>query len=596
MGSGRLDHPRHFLRRIAPAVALVCLSCTGDIQPAATDGQGVGPDRPGIVPMPGAKPVGTVTQPGNPGFGLTPALPPERASSPSCKAVEPGAQVIRRLTRLEYNKTVRDLLGSDTAPATAFPAENVVHSFDNEAVSLTASPELIEGYTDAAIRLATEAVDTKLSAILGCDPATVGEDVCAGKFVDTFGKRAYRRPLTVEDRTVLMDTYAQGKTISGFKGGIRVALATMLGSVHFLYRVEFGATPKAGQTVASLTQWELATRLSYLIWRTMPDATLLAAAEANKLGTRDEIDAQASRLLSDPKARDTVADFHEQWLHLRGLDGLTKDTKVYPAFHADTPGLMKQETLKFVDHVIWESEGTLSQLYTAPFTFVNTALAQYYGLPAPVGAGFQKVAADTQGRAGFLTQGGLMSVLAQENQTHPIRRGAYVRKELLCQTLQPPPDGVMIVFPPVDPTLTGRERFVQHRADPKCAACHMLTDPIGFGLETFDGIGQYRQKENGKTIDTTGDVVGLKGGGQFAGAAQLGALLAKSEEAGDCAVLAWFRYAYGRDADSVADACTLDVLKRTFAGANFKVKDLIAELAKTDAFQFRRVITPGGAQ
>ncbi len=593
MFEGRSQFRGHLLFRttLRASLVLACVSCTGSIEQGDPGNGGTAVD-----------PVGSRNgAPGTSGPGVTnvpgaPAAPPERGASTMCKAVDPGPQVIRRLTRREYTNTVRDLLGAAGDPGSVFPPENVVHSFDNEAVSLTASPELIEGYTDAAIRLATDAVDNKLATITGCDPVTAGEDVCAGKFIDSFGKRAYRRPLTAEDRTILMDMYSQGKASSGFKGGIRVALATMLGSVHFLYRVEFGAAPKAGQTVTTLTSWEMATRLSYLIWRTMPDTALMAAAESNKLGTSDEIGAQVTRMLADPRARDTVADFHEQWLRLRGLDGLTKDTKVYPAFKAETPALMKQETLKFVDSVVWDGDGTLTQLYTAPFTFVNTALATYYGLPAPTGTGFQKVPGDTQGRAGLLTQGGLMSVLAQENQTHPIRRGAFVRKDLLCQVLQPPPNGVKIEFPPVDKALTGRERFVQHRADPNCAACHTLTDPIGFGLENFDGIGQYRQTENGKMIDVTGEVVGLKGGGKFNGAAELGALLAKSEEAGDCVALAWFRYGYGRDADGTADACSLDVLKRSFAGSNFKVKDLIVALAKTDAFQFRRVVTAGGAQ
>ncbi len=583
------------------AVLMVAFAaCTGAIQSGGPldDNVAPGPSSPGGGAAGGGSPKtpGSQAQPPTPGALPAPSVPGDRPVSQTCKAIEPGPTLIRRLTRLEYNNTVRDLLGTISQPANVFPPETVVHSFDNEAASLTASPVLIEEYLGAAERVATDAVDNRLIATLGCDPAKDGEDACAGKFFENFGKRAYRRPLTAEDRTILTDVYNAGKVNGGFKGGIRLSLATMLASVHFLYRVEFGAPPKAGETVTSLTPWELATRLSYLIWRSMPDTNLLAAAEANKLTTRTEVDAQITRMLADPKARDTVADFYEQWLRLRGIETITKDPMVYPAFHSDTAGLMKQETLKFVDSVVWDGDGSLAQLYTAPFTFVNTALAKYYGLPAPAGAGFGKVSGDTQARAGLLTQGGLMSVLAQENQTHPIRRGTFVRKDLLCQTLLPPPDGIKIEFPPVNATLTGRERFVQHRADPLCATCHTLIDPIGFGFENFDGIGQFRRKENGKDIDVSGEVVGLAGGGQFNGAAELGGLLARSEEAASCVVVAWFRYGYGRDLAGDADACSMDMLKRAFTASKFKITDLITTLARTDAFQFRRVITPGGLQ
>lgn len=216
--------------------------------------------------------------------------------------------------------------------------------------------------------------------------------------------------------------------------------------------------------------------------------------------------------------------------------------------------------------------------------------------PAAVGAAFQKIPVTAQARGGILTQGSLMTILAQENQTHPIRRGAFVRKDLLCQTLPPPPEGIDFQIPEPSKMLTGRERFAKHRADPACSGCHTLTDPIGFGFETFDGVGLHRTMENNQVIDASGDVVGLEGGGKFNGPVELGALLAKSPEAADCMVLAWFRYAYGRDADGGADACSLDVIKRSFASSKLGVKDLIVSLVKTDAFLYRRVVSPGGPQ
>ncbi len=572
----------------------VWLSCAGNIEEEATTrpaGQGESaPNKPmaGETTNPAGAP---------PAVGVPPvAASPQRAASAACKAIDPGPAQLRRLNRLEYNNSIRDLLGDNSAPAVAFPPEALVHGFDNDALSLSASPALTESYVEAAERLASNAVDNNLGTLVGCDATKEGDDLCARKFFENFGKRAYRRPLNADDLAVLTEVFAKGKASSGFKGGIRAALTTMLGSAHFLYRVEFGMPAKMGESFSSLTPYELASRLSYLLWRSMPDGPLFVAAGTGKLLTREDLDAQITRMMADPKARNTVSDFHEQWLRLGGLDDIKKDSKVYPAFRPETASLMKQETLKFVDAVVWEEQGTLSQLYTAPFTFANATLSKYYGLPAVDGPAFRKVPVTTQARAGILTQGSLLSILAQENQTHPIRRGAFVRKDLLCQDLPPPPENLEFQIPLPSKMLTGRERFVKHREDPACSGCHTLTDPIGFGFETFDGVGLYRTMENSQAIDASGDVIGLEGGGKFNGPAELGTLLAKSPVAADCMVVAWFRYGYGRDMDSVADACSVDVLKRSFASTKLSVKDLIVSLAKTDAFQYRRVVSPGGPQ
>ncbi len=593
-----------FQRRATPAgllasvglITFLGLGCTGTVE--TTPGPGGSDDGTGSPSVGVDGKAGSTGTPPISSTSTPPAstVPPERAASPLCKGFEPGPTVVRRLNRVEYNNTVRDLLGDQTGPASAFTPEAAVHAFDNDAASLSASPVLIEDYLTTAEKLSATAVDKDLNGLLSCDPSKDGEDPCAQKFFASFGKRAYRRPLGAEDTKILTDIYTKIKTLSGFKSAVRLSLATMLASAPFLYRIEFGAAAKPGEAVTRLTPWEMATRLSYLVWRSMPDGPLMAAAEANKLGTPVEIDAQVTRLLADPKARITVADFHEQWLRLRNLDGLEKDATVFPTYKPQMANLMKQEALAFVDNVVWEGEGTVKQLYTAPFTFADATLAKYYGLPATPGTGMQKVSVESQPRAGLLTQGGLLSVLAQPNQTHPVRRGAFVRQNLLCETLPPPPDGVVFKVPPPSAMLTGRERFLQHRQDPACSGCHSLTDPVGFGFENFDGAGIYRATENGKAIDATGEVVGFEGGGKFNGPAELGALLSKSSKSSDCMVTAWFRYGYGRDLGITGDECTVDILKRGFGAHQFKVKDLISALTKTDAFQYRRVVTPGGPQ
>jgi hypothetical protein len=256
---------------------------------------------------------------------------------------------------------------------------------------------------------------------------------------------------------------------------------------------------------------------------------------------------------------------------------------------------MRQEARAFVDDVIWNGDGTIDALFTAPYTFANATLAQYYGLPAVSGSGFIKVPLDGSQRGGVLTQGGLMSLLAKSNQTSPIHRGKFVREQVFCQILQPPPPDLEIKPPELSSTLTTRERFAQHSADDACSGCHQLTDPIGLGFETFDGAGKFRDTENGQPVDASGEIFGTDVAGAFTGPIELGQKLAASETARACVTTQWFRYGYGR-AETDADGCSMKALNEKFAGSGYRVLDLVAALAATDAFRYRRFITAGGAQ
>ncbi len=546
------------------------------------------------------------------GMGGAPVKP-----SACTGTIDPGPAIIRRLNRFEYNNTVKDLLGTGLRPADEFPVEEKPHGFDNNAEALTVSPLLSEQYMLASERLANDYLDRNFAMIatrFGCtgtsDPATpAGEDACARRAFQSLGRSGYRLPIPADELKVLMDVYAQGKASAatlGFRNGLRVGLMTLLQSPRFLYRVEMGMAPLEGEKVARLDPHETATRLSYLLWGTQPDGTLRTAADQNKLVTKEEIAAQVDRMLKDTRARTMVKRFHDEWLELDRIDNIDKDTKVFKNFTKGVIGPMGQETERFLDVVVWQGGGDFTSMLTAPYTYVEQSLAKFYGFTnyvSPIGGDgmpngtIAKVDLDPvkTKRGGLLTQGTFMASLAGPNQSSPVKRGQFVREKLLCQTLPPPPPDLIVSLPPLDPKLTTRERFAQHDAIDGCKTCHMLMDPIGLGFEEFDGIAQLRTTEAGRPIDASGEVTGMSWDGKFMGALDLQKKLAASDEAQECLVRNWFRYGYGRTELDNVDDCSLERVRIQFQEGKLGIKQLLAALATTDAFLYRRVTPPGGA-
>jgi hypothetical protein len=348
----------------------------------------------------------------------------------------------------------------------------------------------------------------------------------------------------------------------------------------------------------------MATKLSYMLWNTMPDAELFAAAEADELRTSEQIAAQATRMLADDKARDLIRNFHTQWLLLTQLDTITKDTGVYPAYESSLRSLWKEEIQTFVEHVILEGDGTLQALLTADYGFMNEDLASFYGddvVDAVTGQEFRQVRLDAGRRAGFLTSAGLMATLANSNQSSPVFRGKFVREQLMCNTLPPPPNNLVIEPPQLDPAKTTKEQFEEIGANPACAGCHTLMNPIGFIFEHYDGIGQWRDQQNGKPIDATGEVIQTDDiNGVYDGTAELATALAGSTQVQECVSSQWFRFAYNRSV-TPEDSCTVTQLNDAFRSSNFNIKALLVALTQTNAFRYRRAVqiesdATGGAQ
>lgn len=572
---------RHSLSRfklgalVAPLCALT--ACTG-IASNPTPGQG----DPAGAPGPGGSAGGSTAAGGS------------TSSAPlDCSQVHPGPARARRLNRFEYDNTVRDLLADTTHPAQKFPTEERSRlGLDNDAAALTISPVLVEQYQQAAESLAATAV-AQLGSLLPCDPQQAGEEACGKAFIQSFGAKAFRRPLEAEESDRLWRVLDAGRTSESFAAGVRMVLEAVLQSPAFLYRVELGAIPAAAGAAVRLTSFEMAARLSYFFWQSMPDDTLRAAAANDGLQQDDAITAQATRLLADPRAREMTAHFHEAWLRLDRYSALEKDAQVFSAFTPEIPALLAQETRTFLDHWLWDGEGDVASLFTAPYTFMNQKLATYYGVTGPSGDAFVRVDLAAEQRQGLLGQGGLLAVLAKANQTGPVQRGKFVREQFFCQDIPPPPAGVVIKAPDLSPTLSTRERFGQHSQDPTCKSCHGLMDPIGLALESIDGAGRYRSMENGKPIDVSGEVLQTDVPGTFSGLPGLAQKLASSAQVKSCMARAWFQYAYGR-AQTNEDSCTLAKLDERFAANGYKLKDLLVALSQTDAFRYRSATPAGG--
>lgn len=535
----------------------------------------------------------TGTNPGSPsgagGQGTEGVTPPPMAA-PSCKPGTPLAAPapVRRLTRREYNYTVRDLLGDTTSPAKDFILDAHVGLFENNAdAPLTALSA--NQYAEAAETLARTAVTNRLGSIAPCATAG-GDDGCAREFVRNFGKRAYRRPLTDAEVARLFGVYAIGKMDGGYAQGVRMALQTMLQSPHFINHVERGVPGAAGPDVP-LTPYEVASRLSYFLWNTMPDSALFAAADAGKLSTAAEVEAQATRMLADRKAQSGVFNFFHQWLELEKVDKLDRSTKMFPEWSSSLRTAMREETRRFVEEVVWRGDARLTTLLTASWSLPNAPLAKLYGVEGPADAmTYARTDLDPKQRAGLLTHASILSLTAHFDQTSPVHRGLLVRERFLCQTTPSPPPEVDVSLPKHDPRMTTRERYAKHQSDPYCAGCHRLIDDIGLGFEGYDPIGRVRTTENGKPVDTSGQIVATRDlDGKFNGVVELTTRLARSAEVYECVASQWLAYAIGSPPSELA--CATERLGAEFAASGTDIKKLVLSVTRSDAFRHRRAIS-----
>ncbi|MGC4086709.1 MAG: DUF1592 domain-containing protein [Polyangiaceae bacterium] len=511
------------------------------------------------------------------------------SATSACPTQQVPRTALRRLTRFEYANSARSLLDVDTAAVSDLPVDEVTEGFDNNAAVLTVSSLHAEKYVLVSEALAKLAV--KNASLVSCDTSKKTEEACAREFAQSFGRRAFRRPISAQDEQLLMSAYAAGKTGGTHAEGIEVMVRAALQSPDFLYRLELTTPTDSAVKLVPLSQFELATRLSFLIWGSGPDDALLDAAARSELSNKEQVATRAKSMLEDKRARAAVSRFYEQWVGTSRLAIATKNTTLFPSFSTELRDAMARELPAFVEYVMWSGDHKLSSLLTAPIGFVTAPLAELYGVSAPGASTPQMVNfAASQARAGILTQAGFLSVQAHPDQTSPVLRGKFVRSKLLCQPPPPPPDDVDITPPEVSEGATARQRFGAHlTAGSSCNGCHTLMDPIGFAFENFDAMGRYRTQENGQNIDVSGEITLTSDAalqGQFNGVRALAEKLAQSAAVRDCMSVQWFRYAAGR-LEEPNDACSLSGLRERFTNSGADLSELIVSLTQTDSFWYR---------
>lgn len=498
-----------------------------------------------------------------------------------------AASPMRRLSNTEYRFTVADLLGMPelAARVTAdFVEDTESLGYRNAAEFLNISSDTARQYSDAADVLSVEAVASRWNDLVRCNSGEAERD-CARRFITSFGERAYRRPLTqAEVSEVLTKSYDAARSGGyDFRSGIEWVIFGVLQSPQFLHRVELVRSD--GQAVR-VGGYEMASRLSYLIWGSMPDEALLTAARNGELDTDEGVAMQADRLLADEKSR-RMYDFFVEWLDLDRFKVGNRSSGVYGALDANLTTLVRRETEELVNHVMWEENGTLEDLLTAPYTYMNQALARHYGVSGVSGDAFVRVELDPTKRMGLLMQTSMLTAHDKEARTSIVRRGVKIRTDVLCGTVGAPPDDAVLDLAPTTPGQTQRQMLEEHRTNVTCNACHTLMDPLGQVFESIDAVGRLRSHdEAGNQVDTNSELTFTDVDGPVSSPVELVERLAQSDEVRACFTKQLFRYAYGRQ-ETKADGCSQERLLEDFVASGYSLRGAISALTRTDAFLYR---------
>jgi PAS domain-containing protein len=501
---------------------------------------------------------------------------------------EPAPGGLRRLLRHQYVGSIRYLLG-DEAAAAAAPAEDYpLHGFDAiGAAELALQASAIEQCETSARAVATAAAARRerLATFVPCVNEATPDASCYAGVAAEFGRLAWRRPLTAGEVATLVriaeDARAWGDS---FAVGLEYELMALLQSPHFLYLIELGEPDVDAPERRRLTGLELAARMSFFLLGRTPDAELLAAAEAGELETEAQVRAAAAAMLRRPEARAALTNFYGELFLLRDLPTISKSAELFPQFSPALAESMAQETLHLIGEIVWEQDGDIRGLVDSEVTFVDAALAELYGLPAPDGPGFHAVALPAeQGRAGLLGQASFLARFAHPAMTSPTRRGQFIRTRLLCDIILPPPPGVDTHLPPDDPDepQTMRDKLQKHMSDDSCAGCHRSMDPLGLTLENYDALGRFRTLDNGLPIDAAAVTDDL---GAFTGARELAAVLAADPRTAACVIKNFVRGGLGH-LETFGELPALDVLEDRFVADGYRVQNLLVDLVASPLFR-----------
>jgi hypothetical protein len=510
-----------------------------------------------------------------------------------------GRSPMRLLTRYEYDNTTSALFGFTISAASDFPSENLADGFENNAWTHNVNMTLLRSYINASESISARAWEDPPAALSGCVGNASSSALCL-EGIEDFTSIAFRRPAYEDEVALYQKLYRDMRSSEGARVAFETTVQAILQSPQFLYRLELfepspmKLPPRDGGMDAERFElvgpYEMASRLSYFIWGTMPDEELLAAAERGDLNTPEVLSEQVARMIADPRAREMTRQFHRQWLGLDAFGSVVKDETAFPMWKDGMSQDLRLSIEAFIEHVYWE-EGAFDAFMTSPAVFLTPELAPLYGKAInEESGGLWREDFPAEERAGILTQPGMMALLAYPNQGSPIFRAIWVRERLLCQHLPPPPSDIQIEPPDPDPNATTREVFAIHTANEECAECHLLIDPLGFGFEGYDALGRWRDTENGKAIDTSGELIGSPEqamNGPFDGVVDLANRLADSEAIAKCISKQWFTFAMGRPNDT-SDGDSMSRIYEQFLQDETAFPSLFEAIVLSDSFRYRK--------
>jgi hypothetical protein len=498
----------------------------------------------------------------------------------------PAAQAretrLTRLTHTQYLHTVQDLFGiRDSLDLTFAPDALNGFAFDTSN-DFNVDARLGPQYRAMAETLAERAVsDAAIFArVVPCD---VASPTCPDEFLSSFGERAFRRPLAAEELESFRQLFSLGAEVvqsgDAFRDGLRLTLEAIFQSPQFLYRADAGVQAGADGRIA-LSDWEIASRLSYFLYDSLPDAELFEAARAGRLHTPDQIESEARRMLSHSRVLEKLSSFHEQAWQFGRFSRISPDRTTYPNVPSNFVTRVRESAERFVADVL-QSGGGLEELLTAPYAYLDDGLAPLYGRPSPAPGSFQRVEFNAGERQGLLMQVGYLASNSYSVKTDPIHRGLFVIRNILCRQIPDPPPGAATTPPPPtdQPIVTTRDEISLLTGQSFCPTCHSNINPPGFAFEGFDAVGQVREMENGAAVDTASQMILDGQRVSFAGPQELVQLLARSEEAHSCYVSRWIEFALGRPL-AAEDVATLDAL----AGRSLPIADIVVQLVRSQQF------------
>jgi hypothetical protein len=531
-----------------------------------------------------------------------------------CSQVTVGSSPVRRISRVEYNNMVRDL-GLDpgnTQPANQFVSEQKIDTgkagnFNTNTYATISGTLINQQYLQAAETLAAAVVgdSNQLSSLVSCSTQNAA---CAQQFITSFANRAFRGQLDSDETTNLNTLYTTVSTQFDFPTGIQAVIEAVLTSPRFLFVLEFGQPDPTGKAAAvPLTPMELATRLSLYLWRSIPDQTLIDAANGGHLVTSSDVATQATRMLASSEAQGALQDFANQWLDIENMDAVTKDTQFTKWTSTVAQDLHTESLTTFTQAVLTNSD--LTTLLTSPSSYINGDLASFYGVGGnPAFTSATNVNTTANPRIGILTGGAVLAIHSHTSLMSPTLRGRMLRQQILCEEVPDPPGSVnnMPIPPPPSSLPSGsttRDAYLAHVQAPNgaatvCSSCHQYMDWLGFGFDNYDATGAYITQENGTNVDSSGQFIPYPNSsdisGTFTGTTDMITQLSQSNQVKQCFALEELRYALLRS-ETDADACSAQQIYQAFTSGNLNLQQLLVAVVSSSSFMYRTPVTAGQA-